>query len=128
MGIKNLLELFRDDDGLEKTLPQNKLCGKIIAIDTNYIIARAFLSGVSLSDSSGNPTQHISTIYNNILELKNLGSFPLFIFDTKSPIEKKEEQDKRAARNLNIDFQKKIKEIILLLNAFNLPYYFSKNT
>ena len=66
------------------------LTGKIIAIDASNTIHQ-FLSAIRqkdgslLTDSSGNPTSHLTGMFSRVTKLRDSGVKPVFVFDGKPP-------------------------------------------
>lgn len=77
-----------------------ELSGKVIAIDA-YNTIYQFLSairqrdGALLTDSSGNPTSHITGLFSRTSKLRDANIKPVFIFDGKPPEMKRDTLDKR---------------------------------
>ncbi|WP_292463955.1 flap endonuclease-1 [Methanolobus sp.] len=77
-----------------------ELSGKVIAIDA-YNTIYQFLSAIRrkdgslLTDSSGNPTSHLTGLFSRTSKLRDANIKPIFIFDGKPPEMKKETLEKR---------------------------------
>jgi hypothetical protein len=80
MGIKNFSKVF----GATRLVKPKDLNGKTIAIDAMTELYRAALGAKSVStltDSSGNPTIHISVILSNVLEFHRNNVNQIWVFD-----------------------------------------------
>lgn len=87
-----------------------ELSGKVIAIDA-YNTIYQFLSAIRqkdgslLTDTSGNPTSHLTGLLSRISKMRDANIKPFFIFDGKPPqmkmgtLEKRKEYKEMAARN-----------------------------
>ncbi|WP_406661595.1 flap endonuclease-1 [Methanolobus sp. ZRKC3] len=77
-----------------------ELSGKVIAIDA-YNTIYQFLSAIRqrdgslLTDSSGNPTSHLTGLFSRTSKLREAGIKPVYIFDGKPPEMKRETLEKR---------------------------------
>jgi flap endonuclease-1 len=83
-----------------------ELSGKVIAIDA-YNTIYQFLSAIRqkdgslLTDSSGNPTSHITGLFSRTSKLRDANIKPVFVFDGKPPEMKRDTLDKRKESKLN---------------------------
>jgi len=100
MGIQNFSKVF--EHGGEKKIKD--LRDKTIAIDGSTEIYRAALGMKSikgLTDSSGRPTLHISTIINNIISYKTNNVGQIWVFDN---------DESNAAKKLELAERRRQKE------------------
>ncbi len=94
MGVK-LAEIIS-----KKELKWEELNGKAIAIDTPNVLYQ-FLSsirkpdGTLLTDSKGNVTSHLVGLFPRTIRLMEYGIKPIFVFDGKPPLLKKQELERR---------------------------------
>ncbi|MEK6864483.1 MAG: flap endonuclease-1 [Nanoarchaeota archaeon] len=94
MGVK-LTEIIP-----RKELQWDELKAKTIAIDTPNVLYQ-FLSsirkpdGTLLTDSKGNVTSHLVGLFPRTIRLMELGIKPVFVFDGKPPLLKKQEIERR---------------------------------
>lgn len=94
MGIK-LTEIIP-----RRELQWGELRGKAIAIDTPNVLYQ-FLSsirkpdGALLTDSKGNVTSHLVGLFPRTIRLMEMGIKPIFVFDGKPPLMKKQEIERR---------------------------------
>ena len=102
MGIKNFFKLV---DGTKITLKQ--LSNKTIIIDALEMIYRSILAlPEPLTNTKGEPTAHINTIFMSIVQYKILNIIPIFVFDTvpnkmkNGTLIKREEARKKASEQL----------------------------
>lgn len=98
---------------IKNQITYEKLDGKVIAIDA-YNTIYQFLSAIRqkdgslLTDSSGNPTSHLTGLFSRTSKLRDANIKPIFIFDGKPPqmktqtLEKRKECKEAAARNYEI--------------------------
>ena len=89
MGILNFSKLFAGDGEVKLT----KYKGKRVAIDASTEIYRSIYgmkSITGLTDPSGNPTLHLSTILNNIILFKKIGIKTIWVFDNSTVTNLKE--------------------------------------
>jgi flap endonuclease-1 len=80
----------------------SKFKGERIAIDASWTIYTSMLalaSVSSLTDEQGNPTAHLNTIFNKVIQLADAGIQQIWVFDSPQPNEmKKLEYQKRSER------------------------------
>lgn len=98
-----------------KEIDLDALKGKKIAVDAfnwlyQFIASVRQYDGTPLKDSKGNITSHLSGLFNRCIFLLKNDIQPIFIFDGKAPLLKKEEQNRRAERKLKAAL--KLKEAI----------------
>lgn len=121
MGIRGLERIIRQNDGykpniLEKTLKD--FSGKYICIDTSEFIIRSLIK---------DKNYHVSGILNLLEKCLRNNIIPLFVFDGKSPIEKRnilnerqKRKDRAAEKLKTIDKESKdlleLNELIFKLN------------
>ncbi len=104
MGIKGLTQLLK-----EKAPNSIESAGlysfqdKKIAIDCSIFIYKSLMNirynGDYLRNKQGKPVSHIIGLFNKTIQYLSLGITPIYIFDGKPPIEKKEciqERNKKA--------------------------------
>ena len=95
MGIKGLTQLIKQKspDSIEHINLHN-LRDKRIAIDTSIFLYKSLINvrykGDYLRNKSGKIISHIQGIYLKTIQYLSLGITPIYIFDGKPPIEKKE--------------------------------------
>ena len=89
MGIKNLLKLLNQKEGIIIKKKNSDYKGKIIAIDISILIYQVVISirntGTDLTNNKGEITSHILGIFNKTLVLLEKGIIPLYVFDGKPP-------------------------------------------
>ena len=97
----------------KNSITYEELSGKVIAIDA-YNTIYQFLSAIRqrdgslLTDTSGNPTSHLTGLFSRTSKLRDSNIKPVFIFDGKPPemkkdtLEKRKECKENAARNYEI--------------------------
>jgi flap endonuclease-1 len=125
---------------LGKLTTLNSLAGKCVCIDATYMIYNSILAMSSvhaLTDSRGNPTAHINTIFAKVIQLATADVKQLWIFDSPNPnefkrtaYEKRAERRKQAAEkeyknNEKVQFSIKssyIRQIQKLLSAMGISY------
>jgi flap endonuclease-1 len=103
MGIKSLTSLInkKSPDSI-KTISLYTLKGKKVAIDTNIFLYRSLANvrtnGDYLRNKDGHVVSHIVGMFNNAMKYLQFGIEPIYIFDGKPPIEKKEVLDERKKK------------------------------
>ena len=89
MGIKNLLKLLNQKEGIIKKRNHNDFKGKVIAIDISILMYQVVISirntGTDLTNNKGEITSHILGIFNKTIVLLDKGIIPLYVFDGKPP-------------------------------------------
>jgi hypothetical protein len=103
MGVHDFFKIATSagtiaDAGVEFTLEQ--LEGERLAVDASYITYNAILAFQAintLSDASGRPTGHISTILSKVIQMDRAGIDQLWIFDSADSNPIKEAERKRRA-------------------------------
>ena len=96
MGIKSLTKLIKQNASPEsiKTEKLYKLSGKRVAIDTSILIYQYLMNIRSnnklLTNKDGKVTSHISGIFYKTINYLSLGIEPIYVFDGRPPVDKKE--------------------------------------
>lgn len=89
MGIKNLLKLLNQKEGIINKKDHKDYKGKIIAIDISILMYQVVISirntGTDLTNNKGEITSHILGIFNKTIVLLEKGIIPLYVFDGKPP-------------------------------------------
>lgn len=103
MGIKSLTSLIQKKSPESiKTISLYTLKGKKVAIDTNIFLYRSLANvranGDYLRNKDGHVVSHIVGMFNNAMKYLQFGIEPIYIFDGKPPIEKKEVLDERKKK------------------------------
>ena len=96
MGIKCLTYLIKQkcNDSCIETKKLYELSGSTIAIDASLFMYQSLINirrgGDILENTNGDQVSHIIGIFNKTLNLLSLNIKPIYIFDGKPPVEKKE--------------------------------------
>lgn len=132
MGIKDFKKIFPVSKLKTKTEVYNQY-GKNnsrIGIDLMSILwtANAANNG-KLTNSNGDPTMHLTSIFNNIIEMKKKGIRPLYVLDSNERNEYKEAECNKRNENTNrlVPTTEMINETIELINAMGVPVYKVEN-
>ena len=104
MGIKGLTQLLKEKaPGSIESVGLYSFQDKKIAIDCSIFIYKSLMNirynGDYLRNKQGKPVSHIIGLFNKTIQYLSLGITPIYIFDGKPPIEKKEciqERNKKA--------------------------------
>lgn len=145
MGVSNLFKIKVDNpksdyDGKTigelgeevrlKDLKNERVCVDASGMIYSAILAMAHIN--SLTDSEGNTTAHITTIFNKIFQLKNAGVKQIWIFDSPKPNKMKQKElkkrDKRRERykhDEKVQFKmtgKHVQDIKTLLTHMGITY------
>ena len=95
MGIKSLTSLIKSKSPNSiQTVSLYTLKEKKVAIDTNIFLYKSLANvrsnGDYLRNKEGKVVSHIVGMFNNAVKYLSLGIKPIYVFDGKPPIEKKE--------------------------------------
>lgn len=108
MGIKNLLKFLSYQNNIIKDININEYQGKKVAIDISILIYQVVISirnsGADLTNNKGEMTSHLLGLFNKTINLIDMDIIPIFVFDGKPPLLK---------RNI-LDTRRKIKNKALL--------------
>ena len=107
MGIRSLTSLIKQKSPNSiQTTALYSLSGKKVAIDTSIFLYKSLSNyrhnGEYLKNKDGKVVSHIIGIFYKTIQYLSLGITPVYIFDGKPPIEKKEiiiERTKKAKEN-----------------------------
>ena len=100
MGIKSLTSLIKSKSpGAIETIALYTLKDKKVAIDTSIFLYKSLANvrsnGEYLRNKDGEVVSHIIGLFNKTIQYLSLGIVPIYIFDGKPPIEKREILDER---------------------------------
>ena len=103
MGIKSLTSLIKSKSpNAIQTVSLYTLKEKKVAIDTNIFLYKSLANvrsnGDYLRNKEGKVVSHIVGMFNNAVKYLSLGIKPIYVFDGKPPIEKKEVLDERKKK------------------------------
>lgn len=121
MGIKSLTTLIqkKSPESIE-TLSLYKIKDKKVAIDTSIFLYKSLANvrtnGDYLRNNDGKIVSHIVGMYNNAIKYLSMGITPIYIFDGKPPIEKKEVLEERKKK---ADESKELSEKSLTIEEKN---------
>lgn len=107
MGIKSLTKLIRQNANAESIQTEKlyKLSGKKVAIDTSILIYQYLMNvrnnNKLLTNKKGEVTSHISGIFYKTVNYLSLGIEPIYVFDGKPPVDKKELLKNRSKKAEN---------------------------
>ena len=100
MGIRSLTSLIKQKSpGSIQTSALYSLSGKTVAIDTSIFLYKSLANyrhnGEYLRNKDGKIVSHMIGIFYKTIQYLAVGITPIYIFDGKPPIEKREVLDKR---------------------------------
>ena len=99
MGIKSLTQIIKRE-AQDSIIHDNlyKLSGKKVAVDASLIIYQQLLRHQLLRNKNGEITNHITGLFYKMINYLSLNIEPIFIFDGKPPIQKKDCVDERKKK------------------------------
>ena len=99
MGIKSLTQIIKRE-AQESIKHDNlyKLSGKKVAVDASLIIYQQLLRHHLLKNKNGEITNHITGLFYKMVNYLSLNIEPIFVFDGKPPIQKKDCVDERKKK------------------------------
>jgi len=99
MGIKSLTQIIkREAPDSIKHDNLYKLSGKKVAVDASLIIYQQLLRHQLLKNKNGEITNHITGLFYKMVNYLSLNIEPIFVFDGKPPIQKKDCVDERKKK------------------------------
>ena len=150
MGIKKMLKFLNTNyPNVIKKIDDNKLGGKMIAIDISILLYQVVIairnSGADMFTNQGEISSHILGLFNKTINLLKMNITPIYVFDGKPPkfkyntINNRKEIKQKANEKLNDDdvneedkikyFKRtvnisktQINECIELLEIMGIPY------
>lgn len=128
MGIKDFKKIF--PVGVTKTKTEvYKEYGKNnsrIGIDLMSILWTAMSANHGrLTNEEGNPTMHLTAIFNNIIDMKKKGVRPIYVLDSEKKNEYKEAECKKRSEipNRMVPSKDMVNETVELITAMGVPVY-----
>jgi len=99
MGIKSLTQIIKRE-AQDSIIHDNlyKLSGKKVAVDASLIIYQQLLRHQLLRNKNGEITNHITGLFYKMINYLSLNIEPIFVFDGKPPIQKKDCVDERKKK------------------------------